>query len=78
MFRNVRFYRLQSDWPETEAALSKELEKANFKPCGPLTERSSGWVPTLALLSRLQTFFLPVVSLTPAVVVSPVSTDPVV
>lgn len=45
MFRNVRFYRLQSDWPGSEAALSKELEKAAFKPCGPLTERSSGWVP---------------------------------
>jgi recombination associated protein RdgC len=45
MFRNVRFYRLESDWPESEKALSKALEKAGFKPCGPLTERSSGWVP---------------------------------
>jgi len=45
MFRNVRFYRLQSDWPESEEALSRELEKTGFKPCGPLTERSSGWVP---------------------------------
>lgn len=53
MFRNVRFYRLQSDWPETEAALSKELEKAGFKPCGPLTERSSGWVPVDPATSQM-------------------------
>lgn len=45
MFRNVRYYRLESIWPESEKALSKELQKAGFKPCGPLTERSSGWVP---------------------------------
>jgi recombination associated protein RdgC len=56
MFRNLRFYRLQNDWPESEAALSSELEKAGFKPCGPLTERSSGWMPvdpdTSELLAR--------------------------
>ena len=45
MFRNVRFYKLESDWPDSEKALSKLLEKAGFEPCGPLTERSSGWVP---------------------------------
>jgi recombination associated protein RdgC len=45
MFRNVRLYRLHNDWPDSEGALSAELEKAGFKPCGPLTERSSGWVP---------------------------------
>lgn len=45
MFRNVRYFRLESDWPESEKALSKSLEKAGFTPCGPLTERSSGWVP---------------------------------
>jgi recombination associated protein RdgC len=45
MFRNVRYYRLENDWPDSEKTLSKELEKAGFKPCGPLTERSSGWVP---------------------------------
>jgi recombination associated protein RdgC len=45
MFRNIRFYRLESDWPDSEKALSKELEKAAFSPCGPLTERSSGWIP---------------------------------
>jgi recombination associated protein RdgC len=45
MFRNVRFFRLQSDWPESEEALSKVLENAAFEPCGPLTERSNGWVP---------------------------------
>ena len=45
MFRNIRYYRLDSDWPDSEKALSKALEKAAFSPCGPLTERSSGWVP---------------------------------
>ena len=44
MFRNVRYYRLDCSWPESEEALSKNLEKAGFKPCGPLTERSNGWV----------------------------------
>lgn len=45
MFRNARLYRLESDWPDSEAEVSKELGKAGFTPCGPLTERSSGWVP---------------------------------
>jgi recombination associated protein RdgC len=45
MFRNVRFYKLDSNWPDSEKALSRILEKAGFEPCGPLTERSSGWVP---------------------------------
>jgi recombination associated protein RdgC len=44
MFRNVRYYQIKGDWPKTEEALSEELTKAGFKPCGPLTERSSGWV----------------------------------
>jgi len=44
MFRNVRFYRLDGAWPESEEALSTSLEQAGFEPCGPLTERSSGWV----------------------------------
>jgi len=43
MFRNIRLYRLHSPWPESEAALSAQLENALFKPCGPYTERSSGW-----------------------------------
>ena len=45
MFRNVRYYRLDSAWPESEEDLSQTLEGAGFKPCGPLTERSSGWMP---------------------------------
>jgi recombination associated protein RdgC len=44
MFRNVRYYRLDGVWPESEEALSQCLEQAGFEPCGPLTERSSGWV----------------------------------
>ena len=45
MFRNVRFYSLEGDWPASEEALSKDLENAGFEPCGPFTERSSGWIP---------------------------------
>ena len=44
MFRNVRFYHLDGVWPESEESLSTSLEQAGFEPCGPLTERSSGWV----------------------------------
>ncbi len=45
MFRNLRLYRLHSLWPDSEAALSEQLEQAAFKPCGSFTERSSGWEP---------------------------------
>lgn len=45
MFRNVRYYRLDNPWPDNEQALSDTLANAAFEPCGPLTERSSGWVP---------------------------------
>lgn len=45
MFRNVRYYRFNNVWPESEDALSEALENAGFEPCGPLTDRSSGWVP---------------------------------
>ena len=45
MFRNLRFYRLESPWPATEEELSANLSTAGFEPCGPLTERSSGFVP---------------------------------
>jgi len=44
MFRNLRYYRLDGAWPEDEEALSTCLDQAGFEPCGPLTERSSGWV----------------------------------
>ena len=44
MFRNVRYYQFDSGWPKSEELLSQALESAHFQPCGPLTERSSGWV----------------------------------
>jgi recombination associated protein RdgC len=53
MFRNVRFYNLDSEWPDGEEALSQTLESAGFTPCGPLTERSSGWMPVDADSSDL-------------------------
>lgn len=45
MFRNVRFYRVEGTWPDSEEALSESLGKACFEPCGPFTERSSGFEP---------------------------------
>jgi len=45
MFRNVRYYRFAGQWPNSEEAVSEELARFTFRPCGPLTERSSGWVP---------------------------------
>jgi recombination associated protein RdgC len=44
MFRNARFYSITGDWPASETDLSAALSKAGFTPCGPLTEKSSGWV----------------------------------
>ncbi len=43
MFRNLRLYRLHSDWPDSEDSLSNALARAPFKPCGPYAERSMGW-----------------------------------
>ena len=43
MFRNLRLYRVQGDWPDSEDELASLLDGAPFKPCGSLTERSSGW-----------------------------------
>mgnify|MGYP001814702470 FL=1 len=48
MFRNLHYYRAEGRWPDGEKALSAALEHAGFEPCGPLTERSSGFVPVAA------------------------------
>ena len=45
MFRNLRVYRLDTDWPDNEQTLSDKLDEAAFEPCGPLTDRSAGFVP---------------------------------
>ena len=45
MFKNVRFYRLTGTWPESEQELTEALSTASFRPCGPLTEETSGWEP---------------------------------
>jgi recombination associated protein RdgC len=45
MFRNVRYYQFEGQWPNTEEAVSEQLTKAKFRPCGPFAQRSSGWVP---------------------------------
>jgi recombination associated protein RdgC len=43
MFRNLRLYRIHSDWPESEEALSERLAEAAFTPCGSFNERSAGF-----------------------------------
>ena len=43
MFRNVRWYRFDGQWPKSENKVSELLEVAAFTPCGPLTERSNGF-----------------------------------
>jgi recombination associated protein RdgC len=43
MFKNVRFLRLTARWPDSEQNLHEALAGAGFQPCGPLTERSSGF-----------------------------------
>jgi recombination associated protein RdgC len=48
MFRNVRFYRLATPWPDSEIEVSEALSKAGFQSCGPLTEKTSGWEPPVA------------------------------
>jgi recombination associated protein RdgC len=45
MFRNIRMFRLASDWPESEEGLDRKLEQATFKPCGSYTEESAGFEP---------------------------------
>lgn len=48
MFKNARFYRLTTPWPDSEQTLSEALAAAGFTPCGPLTEKTSGWEPPSA------------------------------
>ena len=44
-FRNLRVYRIHTEWPDTEEALSDLLAAAEFKPCGAFAERSGGLAP---------------------------------
>jgi len=43
MFRNLRFYRVTSPWPDSEEKLSEILSTNAFTPCGSFAERSGGW-----------------------------------
>jgi recombination associated protein RdgC len=43
MFRNLRFYRVTSPWPDSEEELSEILSDNTFSPCGSFAERSAGW-----------------------------------
>lgn len=51
MFRNLRYYRLENQWPESEELLGEALASAGFEPCAPLTERSSGFMPVAPISS---------------------------
>ena len=42
-FRNLKIYRIHSQWPKTEEELSEVLLEAEFKPCGAFSERSGGF-----------------------------------
>src|SRR5690606_40963777 len=53
MFRSVRLYKLSSDWPDSEEALSGRLALTAFQPCGAYAERSAGWEPPAADASPL-------------------------
>lgn len=45
--KNIRFYRIETPWPESEIELSALLEAQAFKPCGPLSEQSAGFEPPI-------------------------------
>ena len=45
MSKNLRFYRIHSEWPEVEQELTGKLEHAAFKPCSAFSERSFGFEP---------------------------------
>lgn len=53
MFRNLRLYKLSSEWPGSEQDLSDALVDGEFTPCGSLSERSLGWEPPAAELPEL-------------------------
>lgn len=58
MFRNLRFYRVDSPWPGSEADLNEALSANAFSRCGKFSERSAGWEapgqePGLPLARRL-------------------------
>lgn len=43
MFRNLRFFRITSPWPDSEQTLSELLAENTFSPCGSFSEKSGGW-----------------------------------
>lgn len=43
MFRNLRFYRVDTPWPESEAELDEALNENTFSPCQAFAERSAGF-----------------------------------
>lgn len=45
MFRNLRLYRVYTQWPESEESLSEALAEVAFRPCDRYSETSAGWEP---------------------------------
>ena len=44
-FKNAQTYRLSIEWPITTQALTEQMEKRAFQPCGSQEPESRGWVP---------------------------------
>jgi recombination associated protein RdgC len=44
VFKNMIVYRLAADWTATLAQVEASLDSARFAECGPIQERSLGWV----------------------------------
>ena len=53
MLRQLRFYRVHSAWPGSEAALGEKLAERAFKGCPPYSERSFGFEPPVAEVDAL-------------------------
>lgn len=47
-FRNLQIYRLQPGWAITAEALSEQLERLAFQPCGSQDAASRGWISVVA------------------------------
>jgi recombination associated protein RdgC len=49
MFRNLRFYKINEPWPESEADLSEKLAARKFIACNAYSDKSAGWEPPVEL-----------------------------
>jgi len=45
MFKNLTIYRIGAGWTPELTAMEEALDAAKFAPCGPVQDKSIGWVP---------------------------------